>query len=183
MPGEKIIRIGKFHWIYSFVSLLWLAGFSGAGWGLRLFLMRFEWFYYLPPKQQMLPVIVFVAIGVLIFALRWLSKEMTYIYITDKRFLFKRGIFFIRTEKMAIREINYCETRQTLLGNILDYGEIYIYTLTLDDNNVVLPEIAKPHVFTSAIERVKKGARSQSMQDVPPEMISEQQREHPAQAD
>lgn len=162
MPGERVIRVGHFHYIYTITSLVIFAALAGSGWGLHLLIDRFglipqETMVMTGVKASMLPVYIGALIGLWIVLYRWLVKEMTLIVLTDKRFLYKRGIFSVRTEKMAVREVNYCEIRQSLLGNLLDYGRILVYTLTLDDNNIILPEIAEPHIFTSMIERVKKG--------------------------
>lgn len=166
MPGEKIVRIAKFHWFYTATSFMIFALLTALGSGLSAVIERFGVPSYGAAQTTASaamasaapwPLYIGAGIGAIVFVWRWVIKATTEIVLTDKRFLFKRGVFAVRTEKMALREVNYCKIRQSLLGNLLDYGSVYVYTLTLDDDNVQLPEIARPNIFTSMIERLKKG--------------------------
>lgn len=181
MPDEKVVRIGRFHFIYTLSSLVIFAAFAGAGYGLQQLVDRFallpEGLYAGPVEARRVPLMTGIGLGGFVFLWRWLVKSTTEIVLTNKRFLFKRGIFSVRTEKLNVREVNYCEIRQSFLGNLLDYGKVFVYTLTLDDNNILLPEIAKPHVFTSMIEQVKKGMAPVPQQQMPPEAMKAQAQE------
>ncbi len=163
MPEEKVIREGEFHWIYSMTSLFILCAFSACGWGLQFLIANAASLTGSPIVANTVtgvgrwPFYIGMGLGLAVFFWRWIVKSTTEIVLTNKRFLYKRGVFSVRTEKMDAREVNYCEIRQSLLGNLMDYGRIYVYTMTLDDSNIFLPDIAKPHVFTSLIEQVKKG--------------------------
>lgn len=190
MPGEKIVRIAKFHWFYTATSFIIFALLTAMGSGLSAVIERFGTPSYgamqtaasaAMASAAPWPLYLGAGLGGIIFVWRWLVKATTEIVLTDKRFLFKRGVFAVRTEKMAVREVNYCEIRQSLLGNLFDYGSVYVYTLTLDDDNILLPEIAKPNIFTSLIERVKKGEAPQSAAALQQSQATEAQRHQPQQ--
>lgn len=182
MPGERVVHIGRFHWSHSFLALIYFLFFAGLG-------MLFQYLiaqtglapdttligairFYNPEGLLLgnLPFWSMTVVGFFIFIRMMLEKIMTEIVITDKRFLYKRGIVSIRSDKMALREINYCEVRQSLLGNALNFGAVLIYTFTLDDDNILLPPIAAPHQLVTRLDEAKRGtvARTISYNDALP---------------
>jgi protein-S-isoprenylcysteine O-methyltransferase Ste14 len=172
MPDERLVRVARFHGFYTLSALLLLAVCIGLGallqhvfaiLGLGANVTMTQSFLMQNPEQRLLgnlPFWTMTILGIFWFLSLMVTKWTTEIILTDKRFLYKRGIFSIRADKMSVREVNYCEIRQSLLGSLLNYGRIYIYTFTLDDQNIFLPAIAEPHNFSSLIEQLKKGAPS-----------------------
>ena len=165
MPGERVVMRADFHWVYTLRSFLIACMFVGMG-------LAVQWIMHAlavhgvagtpragegVTRLELLPPLGGLVLGGLIYAGRMAFKWTTEIVLTDKRFLYKTGVFSIFVVKMEVREINYCNVRQSLFGNIFDYGDIFMYTHTLDDKNVQLPQIAHPHLFSSEIERIKIG--------------------------
>jgi hypothetical protein len=170
-PGETVVFNAKFHWFYHMVTFvvlaLWLAG------GI-LFGAWFHWtathvfgpkmalanpgVYALMEKLKNLPVFIFAGLGALAVLKRVLVQMTTEAVVTNKRLLFKRGIFSVQASKMALKELNYAEIKQSLLGNILGYGKLHIYTFTLDDKNILIPDIASPSAFNKALDMAKAGS-------------------------
>ncbi|MEZ0225935.1 MAG: PH domain-containing protein [Alphaproteobacteria bacterium] len=168
--GEVVVFNAKFHWFYHVVTFIVLALWLVAG---GLFGMWFHWtavhvfgprmalanpgVYALMERLQNLPM--FVCAGLAGFAVlkRVLVQITTEAVVTNKRLLFKRGIFSVQASKMALKEVNYAEIKQSLLGNILGYGQLHIYTFTLDDKNISIPNIAKPSAFNKALDAAKSG--------------------------
>ena len=103
----------------------------------------------------------------LFFLWRMVQKWTTEIIVTNKRLLFKRGVFITHFIKIDLRQMYQTEVNQTLLGKILGYGSLYIYTTIVskneqskeDNRNISLPPIAEPHKFGSMIEIAKRALR------------------------
>lgn len=157
--GEFVLRKGEFHWLYTFRACLkagvWVALGFGAAYVYTTFFAQ-----KVAAADRNVPVLMLPIFGILIggavFIATMLQKWTTEIWLTNRRFLYKYGVFSIVTYKLNMHEINYCNITQSLVGNMLNYGRIYMYTHTLDDKNIYLPEIARPHDFTKEIENVKR---------------------------
>lgn len=153
MPDERVVRVAHFHGFYTFWAMLEFAFFLGAGFGLYQLMARGGVTDMVVLKA---PVAFGGAIGMVLFWSRMLVKWTTQIVLTDRRFLYKRGIFAVRVSNMRIEEINYCTVHQSIWGNFLNYGRVLVYTFTLDDENIFLPAIAEPHRFVGFIGEIKK---------------------------
>lgn len=159
LPDEIIVRRGEFHWLYTFSACvkagLWVAAGFGAAWFYAKFGAT-----QVNQNERTLPVLMLplfgIIIGTCIFTAIMARKWTTEIVLTNRRFLYKTGVFSIIAYKLNLHEINYCNITQSLLGNLLNYGRVYMYTHTLDDKNIYLPEIAQPHLFTTEIETLKQ---------------------------
>jgi len=166
LPDETIVRRGEFHWMYTFRAFTTAVFFIALGVAGQ-FIMH----YLNQPvgvrgqplpadtgitRYELIPPLFGLFIGGFSFLARMIYKWTTEIVLTDQRFLYKSGVFSILVYKLGVREINYCNITQSLLGNLLNYGRVYVVTYTLDDKNIYLPPIAGPHTFSTAIENVKK---------------------------
>lgn len=166
MRDEQIVLKAQFHWMYTLQSWILAGVFFAGGFGIAALLQKTGAASPGPgatramvEDTQRLMVFLPVAglgMGGLVFLTRMLRKWTTEIVLTDRRFLFKRGIFSIVAHKLGVNEINYCNVHQSLVGHMLNYGQLYMFTYTLDDRNIELPAIADPHALSSAIEEVKK---------------------------
>ena len=159
LPDEFVVRRGNFHWIYTFQACLkagvWVAlGFLGAflfaqfGGGNMAEAEKSKPVFFLPLFGIILGGFIFVSV--------MLRKWTTEIVLTNRRFLYKTGVFSILVYKLNMQEINYCNITQSLVGNMLNYGRLFMFTHTLDDKNIYLPEIADPHIFSTEIETLKR---------------------------
>ncbi|MDE1153502.1 MAG: PH domain-containing protein [Micavibrio sp.] len=166
LPDEVIVRRGEFHWVYTFRAFVTAVFFIGLGLGGQVLMHYLN--QPMPVRGQpapveagirpveLIPPLFGLFIGGFSFLARMIYKWTTEIVLTDQRFLYKSGVFSILVYKLGVREINYCNITQSLLGNLLNYGRVYMVTYTLDDKNIYLPPIAGPHSFSTAIENVKK---------------------------
>jgi hypothetical protein len=170
-PGEVVLCNAKFHWFYHAVTFIVLSLWFAGGIFLGLW---FHWtavhvfgpkmalanpnIFSLMERLQNVPVLICAALGGIAVLKRVLVQITTEAVVTNKRLLFKRGIFSVESSKMALKELNYAEIKQSLLGNILGYGKIHIYTFTLDDKNILIPDIASPSAFNKALDAAKAGA-------------------------
>jgi uncharacterized membrane protein YdbT with pleckstrin-like domain len=95
-PGEQIIAIGRFHWLYSAGAYLWLVLLG-----------------------------VFI-IGIVIFLVMIIRKWTTEIVITTDRLIFKTGWIARHAEEISLTRIEEVALTQTVMGRILGYGSLRI---------------------------------------------------------
>jgi len=125
-PGERIIARGRFHWTYTLVSWVWLLV---AGWLL---------------------------VGIYFFFARQVRKWTTELVVTNKRFVYKRGIISIKTDEFTTNRIQAVTLSQTLFGRILGYGHLNIRGEEIGQFG--LPIIADPLTFRRALIASTEGA-------------------------
>ena len=122
--GETIIARAHFSWLYSAVA--WLA----------------------------LIVLGIVGIGIIIFISMMVRKWTTEIGVTSHRFVEKKGLFSLRSNEIALPNIEGVKVNQSLLGRIFGYGTVRIEGTGVDA--VTTPNIADPVGFVRAIQTAKE---------------------------
>ena len=125
--GETIIARAHFSWLYS--ALAWLA----------------------------LIVLGIVGIGIIIFISMMVRKWTTEIGVTSHRFVEKKGLFALRSNEIALPNIEGVKVEQSFLGRIFGYGTVRIEGTGVDA--VTTPTIADPVGFVRAIQTAKEHAR------------------------
>jgi uncharacterized membrane protein YdbT with pleckstrin-like domain len=125
--GETIIARAHFSWLYSAVA--WLA----------------------------LIVLGIVGIGIIIFISMMVRKWTTEIGVTSHRFVEKKGLFSLRSNEIALPNIEGVKVNQSLLGRIFGYGTVRIEGTGVDA--VTTPNIADPVGFVRAIQTAKEHGR------------------------
>jgi uncharacterized membrane protein YdbT with pleckstrin-like domain len=118
-PGERILSRGHFHWTYSLASWLWLLL---AGWAL---------------------------VGIYVFFSRQIHKWTTELVVTNKRFVFKRGVLSIKTDEFTANRIQAITLTQPWMGRLLGYGQLNIRGEEIGQFG--LPVIANPLDFRRAL--------------------------------
>lgn len=157
-PDEFIIRRGEFPWMYTFQACLKAGVWVALGFGTVLLYNKYGAGNEAAVEKNKLALflpLLGMLIGGCVFIANMARKWTTEIVVTNLRFLYKSGVFSITVYKLNLPEINYCTVTQSLVGNMLNYGRILMYTRTLDDKNIYLPEISEPHKFTTEIENLK----------------------------
>jgi len=125
--GETVIARAHFHWLYS--AAAWLA----------------------------LIVLGIIGIGIIIFISMMVRKWTTEIGVTSHRFVEKKGLFSLRSNEIALPNIEGVKVEQSFLGRILGYGTVRIEGTGVDA--VTTPTIADPVGFVRAIQTAKEHAR------------------------
>jgi len=123
--GERLIARARFHWIYKLQA--WLA---------LIFLGIF-------------------LIGIWIFFDMMIRMWTTEIGVTTHRFIKKTGLFTLKTNELALPNIEGVRVSQSFLGRLLGYGHIHIEGTGVDAFDI--PNIADPVGFRAAIETAKEG--------------------------
>jgi uncharacterized membrane protein YdbT with pleckstrin-like domain len=122
--GETVIARAHFHWLYSLTA--WLA----------------------------LIVLGIIGIGIIIFISMMVRKWTTEIGVTSHRFVEKKGLFSLRSNEIALPNIEGVKVEQSFLGRIFGYGTVRIEGTGVDA--VTTPTIADPVGFVRAIQTAKE---------------------------
>jgi uncharacterized membrane protein YdbT with pleckstrin-like domain len=125
--GETIIAQAHFHWLYSLLA--WLA---------LIFLGIF-------------------GIGIIIFISMMVRKWTTEIGVTSHRFVEKKGLFSLRSNEIALPNIEGVKVNQSFPGRLFGYGTVRIEGTGVDA--VTTPNIADPVGFVRAIQTAKEHTR------------------------
>lgn len=126
--GERVVAKARFHWWYTAKAVLALV------------------------------VLGWILIGIVIFFSMMIRKWTTELAVTTHRFVEKTGLFTLRTNEIALQNIEGVRVEQSFWGRILGYGHIRIEGTGVDAVN--MPDIADPIAFRAAIETAKDGLRA-----------------------
>jgi uncharacterized membrane protein YdbT with pleckstrin-like domain len=116
-PGERLLYSGTIHWVvytpaivFSLIAVALLTqvkqGSAGTAWLLG-------------------SVALWLAAGVAFFS-AWFRRWTTEIDVTDRRVVYKRGFINRHTVEMNMDKVESVDVDQSLLGRILDYGDVTI---------------------------------------------------------
>jgi len=121
--NEKVVARARFHWWYSFKA--WAA----------------------------LILLFWCIIGIVIFVQMMIRKRTTEIGVTSSRFVEKTGLFTLKTNEIALHNIEGVRLEQTFWGRVLGYGHLRIEGTGIDA--VEMPDIADPVAFRAALESAR----------------------------
>ena len=145
--GEQIIAIARFHWWYSVGA--WLALI------VPLLLLGGIILYADDTDRQWLTLatLLLFALGLIVFFRMMIRKWTTEIGVTSHRFVKKTGLVSLRTDEIALPNIEGVRVFQGFWGRIWGYGHLRIEGTGVDA--VELPTFADPVGFRRAIETAK----------------------------
>ncbi|MDB5521767.1 MAG: uncharacterized protein JWQ82_1364 [Tardiphaga sp.] len=142
-PGEKVLYSTNAHWIFYLPGLVgWLIS---AG---LLVLAR----TVLNETAIMLCLALsaFVALVALVLTLRaWFHRWTTETDVTNLRVVHKTGFISRDTFEMALDKVESVDVAQSILGRILNYGDVTI--LGVGEGRKTMKTIAAPLQFRSTI--------------------------------
>jgi hypothetical protein len=151
-PGEKILKITNYHWMYlvgSFINALFFVFLAG----LTIFLAIIYHYYdivKLPPwmihKAAMelamsdyirafwhtnflarMGAFMLIFTGLLQIGATMLVRATTEIAVTNRRIVLKRGLISRKVEEMRVDFIEGADVNQTIMGRIFGYGQVKTY--------------------------------------------------------
>jgi uncharacterized membrane protein YdbT with pleckstrin-like domain len=118
-PGERLVHTATIHWIlYLPAMVLFLLALIVAAWGgldqggTRIAL-------------GLLAALLAIA-GVVAAVGAWLRRYSTEIDVTDRRVVYKRGLFRRHTVEMNMDKVESVDVDQSVLGRIFDYGDVTV---------------------------------------------------------
>jgi uncharacterized membrane protein YdbT with pleckstrin-like domain len=119
-PGERLVHTATVHWI------VYVPGFAV----LVLALLATVWAGHMLSDWARLAAFVLAALlaaaGVILVVLGWLKRFSTEIDVTDRRIVYKRGLFRRHTVEMNMDKVATVDVDQSVLGRILDYGDVTV---------------------------------------------------------
>jgi uncharacterized membrane protein YdbT with pleckstrin-like domain len=140
-PGEKVLYSTNAHWIFYLPAI--------AAWIVVLALAAAS--VAVPPMAVLgLPAAAVIAVVALYFTIKgWFHRLTTETDVTDRRVVHKTGFIKRRTFEMALDKIESVDVDQTVLGRLLNYGDVTI--LGVGEGRQTIPTIASPLAFRNAI--------------------------------
>ena len=145
--GEQIVTRARFHWLYNLRA--WLALIVPV-----LALISILAFADATVQEGMaIFAVALIVVGIVVFFTMMIHKWTTEIGITSQRFVKKTGFIALKTEEVALRNIEGVKVSQGLWGRVFGYGRIRIEGT--GDDHVDIPDIDDPVGFRRAIETAK----------------------------
>ena len=151
LSGESIFHAGKFHWLYTFGSILYLVS------GLLIGSFYISLSEPSVPESSILGFlgVLVILVGVAAAASRTLTKWTTEIAITNQRLIYKSGWIARKVEEVSIHRLEEVNFKQGVLGRIFGYGVLVCHGV--GSGAIKLPTIGDPIRFRKAIEEARAG--------------------------
>jgi uncharacterized membrane protein YdbT with pleckstrin-like domain len=144
-PGEKVLYSTNAHWIFYLPAILaWIVV-------LVLLILSVTVATGVPALVMACwAITAVVAIAALYWTIKgWFHRLTTETDVTDRRVVHKTGFIKRRTFEIALDKIESVDVDQTILGRILDYGNVTI--MGVGEGRQTISTIASPLAFRSAI--------------------------------
>ncbi|NUR10514.1 MAG: PH domain-containing protein [Bradyrhizobium sp.] len=142
-PGERVLYSTNAHWIFYFPAIVaWIVA-------LALFILSRQ------ATADGLILLCLVASGLVALAALywtikgWFHRFTTETDVTNLRVVHKTGFIKRRTFEMALDKVESVDVDQTILGRILNYGDVTIRGV--GEGIETIKTIASPLAFRSSI--------------------------------
>jgi len=144
-PGERVLYSTNAHWIFYLPALV--------AWIVALALLIVSLTVAAGTPSLVLgcwAVAAVVTVGALYWTIKgWFHRLTTETDVTDRRVVHKTGFIKRRTFEIALDKIESVDVDQTILGRILNYGDVTI--MGVGEGRQRISTIASPLAFRSAI--------------------------------
>lgn len=151
--GETVIVRARFHWLYSLGAWLRLLVPLALAAGAMVYARQDETHAALGGTLAV-AFLVLAVIGLWAFLGLMIRKWTTELGVTSHRFVEKYGLFSMRTNEIALPNVEGVQVRQSMMGRLFDYGIVRIEGTGVD--SVTTPNIADPVGFVRAIQTAKE---------------------------
>jgi uncharacterized membrane protein YdbT with pleckstrin-like domain len=140
-PGEQVLYSTNAHWIFYFPAIV--------AWAVVAVLLIVS--FAIPPVALVsLASAAVVAVPALFWTVKgWFHRMTTETDVTNHRVVHKTGFIKRKTFEIALDKIESVDVEQSILGRILNYGDVRINGVGEGTQNI--PTIASPLAFRSAI--------------------------------
>jgi uncharacterized membrane protein YdbT with pleckstrin-like domain len=142
-PGEKVLYSTNAHWIFYLPAI--------GAWILAIVLLILSRMTTIDGLVVLcLASSAIVAIVALYWTVRaWVHRFTTETDVTNMRVVHKTGFIKRRTFEMPLDKVESVDVNQSILGRILDYGDVTI--LGVGEGKETITTIAQPLSFRSYI--------------------------------
>lgn len=134
LPGEKIVKIARFHW-----GIYWKG----------LVVMAFAVLLLLTVRNLGI-FMVLVAGGML--GVAYMTKHYLLLVLTNKRLLIRSGLIRMDTVQLAVDRIESVELERTIPGMIMGYASVVI--TGTGSRVMAVPFVENPHIFRRLTDEV-----------------------------
>lgn len=154
--GETVIVRARFSWVYNVSAWCQLLIPAVVLAGLAVWASRQPNFLVLsnPLTWVCILVAIWLILGLIAFLRMMIRKWTTEIGVTSHRFVEKYGALSMRTNEIALPNIEGVKVHQSLVGRLLGFGTVRIEGTGVDAVNT--PQIADPVGFVRAIQTAKE---------------------------
>ena len=160
---ERLIYIARLHWIYLVKGIFWLLLLSVFGaylnWQVLLHTetLPSQSMPFIPYPFSILVDFIFglvpTTVGIMIFLINLFKFMGTEIAITNKRLIYKTGLFFVQSGEVELSEVMEAKVDNGLLGIVLGYGKIHLDCRFVGDFE--LPYISSPYKLLRQMNKLK----------------------------
>jgi uncharacterized membrane protein YdbT with pleckstrin-like domain len=120
-PGEVVRHVSSLHWsLYAPGALLLIAA------GVIALARPDAAAHWLGHGVVVIAAGLCFAAGLVLIARAWFKWWTTEIAVTDRRVVSKTGFIWRNTTEMHMDKVESVEVKQSILGRILDYGDVEI---------------------------------------------------------
>jgi uncharacterized membrane protein YdbT with pleckstrin-like domain len=142
-PGEKVLYSTNAHWVFYLPAI--------GAWIVALVLLILSRSTTTPGLILLcLSAAAVVALAALYWTARaWFHRWTTETDVTNMRVVHKTGFVKRRTFEMALDKVESVDVNQSILGRILNYGDVTI--LGVGEGKETISTIASPLAFRSHI--------------------------------
>jgi uncharacterized membrane protein YdbT with pleckstrin-like domain len=154
--GESVIARAHFHWLYN------LSAWAQLLLPAIVLVVVLSWAAEQPnfmasgnPMTWLVAVVaLWLVLGAIAFLRMMIRKWTTEIGVTSHRFVEKYGALSMRTNEIALPNIEGVKVNQSMMGRMLGYGTLRIEGTGVDA--VTTPDIADPVGFVRAIQTARE---------------------------
>lgn len=143
-PGEQVLYSTNAHWIFYFPAIVaWIV--------VAILLIASAVVAAIPTLMLVCwASAAVVAVAALFWTVKgWFHRMTTETDVTNHRVVHKTGFIKRKTFEIALDKIESVDVTQTILGRLLNYGDVRINGVGEGTQNI--PTIASPLAFRSAI--------------------------------
>ena len=142
-PSEKVLYSTNAHWVFYLPAI--------GAWIVALVLLILSRSTTIPGLTLLcLSAAAVVALAALYWTARaWFHRWTTETDVTNMRVVHKTGFVKRRTFEMALDKVESVDVNQSILGRILNYGDVTI--LGVGEGKETISTIASPLAFRSHI--------------------------------
>lgn len=160
---ETLVYLARLHWIYLIKGIMWFTCLSFAGiylnWQFLVYVdeLPSKTAVFLPPLLAhlldymvgLIPVLTGLLI-LLIYIFKMIGTEVA---LTNKRLIYKTGVFLVQSHEVEIAEISEIRVDNGLLGTLLNYGSMALDCRFVGD--FALPVMNRPYNLLRQINKLR----------------------------
>jgi uncharacterized membrane protein YdbT with pleckstrin-like domain len=142
-PGEKVLYSTNAHWIFYLPAI--------ATWIVVAILFIASGLVVVPVLTLLCwaAAAILAVVALYLTVKAWFHRWTTETDVTDRRVVHKTGFIKRSTFEIALDKIESVDVDQSILGRILNYGDVTI--LGVGEGRETIPTIASPLAFRNSI--------------------------------